>query len=105
MLPSFGPDQESRLYFQYPDEFDIAFSTTLAHHLYSFQRCVLTSMNVTYNGSGVPSFSEDGAPMEIDISLNFQETSLEISDQNRDSTYLKEAKARDDRNTQNSIWT
>ena len=63
--------------FIYPDEFQIMFSAHLSPYLFDIGNCVLKSFNVTYNGSGVPSFSADGAPMEIDISLGFQEVNIE----------------------------
>ena len=63
--------------YTYPDEFQIIFSEHLSPYLFSIGNCVLKSFNVTFNGSGVPSFSKSGAPMEIDISMGFQETNIE----------------------------
>ena len=70
MLPTI---EFGSLAFGYPDEFQIIFSDHLSPYLFTIGNCVLKSFDVTYNGSGVPSFSRDGAPMEIDISLGFQE--------------------------------
>jgi outer membrane lipoprotein SlyB len=66
--------------FTYPDEFQIIFSHHLSPYLFDIGNCVLKSFDVTYNGSGVPSFSKDGAPMEVDISLGFQEINIETRD-------------------------
>ena len=66
--------------FTYPDEFQITFSHHLSPYLFDIGNCVLKSFDVTYNGSGVPSFSDNGAPMEIDISLGFQEINIETRD-------------------------
>ena len=74
MLPYY---QFGSLAFAYPDEFQIIFSRHLAPYLFDIGNCVLKSFDVTYNGGGVPSFSKDGAPMEIDISLGFQEVNIE----------------------------
>ena len=74
MLPTL---EAGSLAFGYPDEFQIIFSDHLSPYLFTVGNCVLKSFDVTYNGSGVPSFSKDGAPMEIDISLGFQEVAIE----------------------------
>ena len=74
MLPTL---EFGSLAFGYPDEFQIIFSDHLSPYLFTVGNCVLKSFDVTYNGSGVPSFSKDGAPMEIDISLGFQEVAIE----------------------------
>ena len=77
MLPGY---KFGGLAFTYPDEFQIIFSDHLSPYLFDIGNCVLKSFDVTYNGSGVPSYSKDGAPMEIDISLGFQEINIETRD-------------------------
>ena len=75
MLPSY---KYNKLAFNYPDEFEIEFSTTVAPFLYQIGRCVLKSFNVSYNGQGVPQFfSGTQAPIEVDIQLGFQEVHIE----------------------------
>jgi len=74
MLPTL---EAGSLAFGYPDEFQIMFSDHLSPYLFTIGNCVLKSFDVTYNGGGVPSFSKDGAPMEIDISMSFQEVNIE----------------------------
>ena len=83
MLPTI---EFGSLAFGYPDEFQIIFSDHLSPYLFTIGNCVLKSFDVTYNGSGVPSFSRDGAPMEIDISLGFQEVNIETRNQKKKST-------------------
>jgi len=42
---------------------------------------VLKTFNVTYNGGGVPVFhSMTNAPVEVDITLGFTETTIETRD-------------------------
>lgn len=72
--------------YTYPDEFQIMFSDHLKPYLFDIGNCVLKSFNVTFNGSGVPSFSKSGAPMEIDISMGFQETNIETRDTSPDKS-------------------
>ena len=72
--------------YTYPDEFQIIFSDHLSPYLFDIGNCVLKSFNVTFNGSGVPSFSKSGAPMEIDISMGFQETNIETRDTSPDKS-------------------
>ena len=75
MLPSY---KYNKLAFNYPDEFEIEFSTTVAPFLYNIGTCVLKSFNVSYNGQGVPQFfSHTQAPIEVDIQLGFQEVHIE----------------------------
>lgn len=64
-------------FFEYPEEFEIEFSEKLSPYLFGIERCVLRSMNVNYNGENTPVFFEDtGAPVSVEIQLNFQETEL-----------------------------
>jgi len=83
MLPEYVAGS---LAFGYPDEFQITFSKHLSPYLFDIGNCVLKSFDVTYNGGGVPSFSKDGAPMEIDISLGFQEINIETRNNSSKST-------------------
>lgn len=64
-------------FFEYPEEFDIEFSEKLQPYLFGIKRCVLRSVNVNYNGENTPVFFEEtGAPVSVEIQLNFQETEL-----------------------------
>lgn len=75
MLPTYA---YNKLAFNYPDEFEIEFSTTVAPFLYNIGTCVLKSFNVSYNGQGVPQFFHaTQAPIEVDIQLGFQEVHIE----------------------------
>ena len=65
------------LAFQYPDEFTIEFAEAIAPYLYKMESCVLKGLNVTYNGENTPLFFETtGAPVSIQIQLQFQETRI-----------------------------
>lgn len=65
------------LAFQYPDEFEIEFSSKLQPYLFDFNTCVLKSLNITYNGENTPLFFEQsGAPVSVQISMQFQETKI-----------------------------
>lgn len=67
-----------------PDKFTLAYNDTASSN--SFQRnmylpefnseCYLTDMQVLYGGSGQPVFYKGGAPVEIQLSLNFRETEI-----------------------------
>jgi hypothetical protein len=64
-------------FWEYPDEFAIEFSDKLSRNLFKVNRCVLKGITVNYNGENMPVFFEDtGAPVSIEISLQFQETEL-----------------------------
>ena len=78
MHPSYVP---GNLLFNYPDEFEIEFADKIAPYLYKIGTCVLTSMNVNYNGEAMPLFFEDTqAPVSITIELQFQETAILTKD-------------------------
>lgn len=65
------------LAFTYPDEFEIEFSTVTAPYLYTIGTSVMKNFSVNYNGENIPLFFEQtGAPVVIDISMQFQETKL-----------------------------
>lgn len=74
MLPSYAG---AGLLLEYPNEFRISFSDALKYGLYKIGDCVLKSMNVNYNGEGLPLFFETSKePVSIEIQLNFQETKI-----------------------------
>lgn len=63
--------------FQYPEEFEIEFSSALSPYLYDIGTCVLKDFSVNYNGEGIPLFFENtGAPVSIEINMTFQETHI-----------------------------
>lgn len=63
--------------FKYPDEFRIEFSQNRKDWLFNLKDCVMTDMNVNYNGEGMPLFFNDvGGPVSIDIQMTFQETQI-----------------------------
>ncbi len=65
------------VFFEYPEEFDIEFSSRINPHLFNVNRSVLKSINVNYNGENIPIFFEEtGAPVSIEVSLQFQETKI-----------------------------
>ena len=74
MLPSNaigGSGTTAGLAFDYPDEFEIAFSDKIRSNLYEIGTCVLKNMQVTYNGENLPIFFENtGAPVSIQITLS-----------------------------------
>ena len=92
MLPSYA---YGKMAFNYPDEFQIGFAPYIKDYLYIVENCVLKSCNITYNSSGVPSFSRSGTPMEVDLALSFQEVKLETRPQNE--AEMASDKASDDR--------
>ena len=78
MHPSYVP---GNLAFNYPDEFEIEFANSVSPYLYQIGTCVLTSMNVNYNGEAMPLFFQDTqAPVSIAIDLQFQETHILTKD-------------------------
>jgi len=76
------PEEVDNFTLSYPDEFDIAFFTIdqsgqarRNKFLFGINRSVMTSFSVNYNGQGTPRFfEEDGAPVNIQISMSFRET-------------------------------
>lgn len=78
------PDVESERdrYWLFPDNFEIALFSPTNDYLFKISTCVLTGMSVDYAGSGIPSFfAANGAPVHINMSLEFQE--LEILTRSR----------------------
>ena len=62
---------------EYPAEFTITFlkanSKDINEYISPIYTCYLMNLTTTYNGAA-NSFYEDGAPLEVDISMGFQET-------------------------------
>jgi hypothetical protein len=63
-----------RLFYIYPSEFDIQYfyKDKENNYLHSFTRCALTDMTVDYGGEQFSTF-QDGAPVEVLLSLTFTE--------------------------------
>jgi hypothetical protein len=63
-----------KLFYLYPSEFDIQYyyKDQENNYLNRFARCALTDLNVEYGGEQFATF-EDGSPVEIGLSLTFQE--------------------------------
>jgi hypothetical protein len=63
-----------KLFYVYPSEFDIQyfFKDKENDYLHKFTRCALTDMAVDYGGEQFATF-QDGAPVEIGMSLTFTE--------------------------------
>lgn len=68
---------DSKLFFIYPAEFQIAYYFSNGENTYThkFVPCVLESMEVTYGGEQFSTFA-DGSPTEINMSLIFRETEI-----------------------------
>lgn len=68
----------STLLFQYPSEFELLFyttSTTQNPYLFKTKRCILKDLQVSY-GKNFVTFKDTNAPVEISITMNFQETEI-----------------------------
>jgi hypothetical protein len=65
---------ENKMFYIYPSEFDIEYfyKDKINPHIHRFARCALTNMSVEYGGEQFVTF-EDGSPVEINMSLTFQE--------------------------------
>lgn len=67
----------SNVFLDYPNTFDIYLFSPSTEYLFQIQRSVLLDMNVQYNGNNVASFFKGtGAPTNITLELQFQETEL-----------------------------
>ena len=85
MLPDLGDgiaDLGGGLTLTYPSEFDMAFymyddkgNPKLNPYLPAISTCVLTKMDVTYGEKEIVSHA-DGSPVELTLSLSFQETQV-----------------------------
>ena len=65
---------QQKLFYIYPSEFDIKYfyKNKENKYLHKFARCALTDMVVDYGGDQFVTFN-DGAPVEIGMTLKFQE--------------------------------
>jgi hypothetical protein len=63
-----------KMFYVYPSEFDIQYfyKDSPNDYLHKFARCALTDMSVEYGGDQFVTF-QDGSPVEISMSLTFQE--------------------------------
>ena len=75
----------SKLFYIYPSEFDIKYfhKDTENRYLHKFARCALTDMVVDYGGDQFVTFP-DGAPVEIGMTLKFQELEQMTSERIKD---------------------
>jgi hypothetical protein len=71
MLPELTSD---KMFYVYPSEFDIQYfyKDSPNPYLHKFARCALTDISVEYGGEQFVTF-EDGSPVEIGMTLTFQE--------------------------------
>lgn len=78
MHPELAPDS---LLFHYPSEFELLFyttsivGTTQNPYLFKTKRCILKDLQVSY-GKNFVTFKDTNAPVEISITMNFQETEI-----------------------------
>ena len=66
------------LLFKYPSEFELLFYTTSTSenkYLFKTKRCILKDLQVSY-GKNFVTFKDTNAPVEISITMNFQETEI-----------------------------
>ena len=69
---------DSTLLFKYPSEFELLFyttNTTQNPYLFKTKRCILKDLQVSY-GKNFVTFKDTNAPVEISITMNFQETEI-----------------------------
>lgn len=60
---------------EYPDEFSITFNNE--QNLFKVMTCVLRDFTVNYHSQGIPAYFRDTkAPVDVDISLTFQEVNI-----------------------------
>jgi hypothetical protein len=69
------PVTSGNISLQYPPTFQITFynGTEVNKFMPKIMPCYLTTVDATYNASG-NSFHRDGSPVEVDMTLSFQET-------------------------------
>jgi len=66
------------LLFKYPSEFELLFYTTSTSenkYLFKTKRCILKDLQVSY-GKNFVTFKDTNAPVEISITMTFQETEI-----------------------------
>jgi hypothetical protein len=64
--------------FKFPSEFELLFyttSTTQNPYLFKTKRCILKDLQVSY-GKNFVTFKDTNAPVEISITMSFQETEI-----------------------------
>lgn len=71
-----GEQGADSFFWLYPDNIDIFLFTPSDDRMFKIDTSVLTDMSVDYAGAGIPSFFEDGAPVDIRMSLSFKELSV-----------------------------
>lgn len=78
----------NKLFYIYPSEFQIAYyyKNDVNKYLHNFATCVLTDMQVEYGGDQFATF-ENGAPVEIGLSLTFREVEQMTSEGIRANGY------------------
>ncbi|MFN4975949.1 MAG: hypothetical protein ACK5GV_11945 [Bacteroidota bacterium] len=70
-----------KIFLEYPNTFDIFLFSPSAEYLFQIQRSVITNMDVNYNANKVASFfKKTGAPTNITLEIDFQETELLTKD-------------------------
>ena len=72
--PSHAKYGKHNRYYEYPSYFRIEYWNT--DKLHKIKDCALTNISVNYSGSGTPGTYYDGAPIETDMTLTFQEKVL-----------------------------
>jgi hypothetical protein len=78
------------LAFEYPDEFEIDFSSKLQPYMYKIGTCVLKGFTVNYSTEGTNAFYDSGAPVSLEISMTFQETKIITKDNLDDLNVVEE---------------
>lgn len=78
----------NKLFYIYPSEFQIEYyyKNEVNKYLHNFATCVLTDMQVEYGGDQFATF-ENGAPVEIGLTLSFRELSQMTSEGIRNNGY------------------
>lgn len=74
MHPGYAADTDEGAMWSYPHFFEIYLCTPVRKYMFNIMNAALEEMDVDYGGSGVASFfREDGAPVDIRLSLQFKE--------------------------------
>lgn len=80
-IPGAVSGAADKVFLDYPNTFDIYLFSPGTEYLFQIQRSVLVNMDVQYNGNRVASFFKGtGAPTNITLDLQFQETELLTKD-------------------------
>ncbi|CAB4141271.1 hypothetical protein UFOVP410_110 [uncultured Caudovirales phage] len=76
------PLESGKIFWQYPNVFDIYLFTPSMNYMFNIKRCVLENIDVNYTGSDRATFfRETGAPVHIDLTLRFKEMSVLTKDE------------------------